>query len=189
MKDLPLAIVSVRSIAPSVRFTELFPPLPATFTAENRSGNRRSIQPYVQTIPVQIVMEGSSRWPEDREAVRRLKSAFQLQMGENLKQDGYHVVMADAEELRVWKDGYCFVLEIFFFGEMQMARRVTLPDGRMKLEDTTEFRELQLKWELFPKLSSALLGIARQHESFGKLGNETEQKPAKLGISMVTRVL
>ncbi|GAV06960.1 hypothetical protein RvY_16866 [Ramazzottius varieornatus] len=210
--DLPLNITSVRSVAPALRFTEVFPPLPATFKL-----NANFVQPFVQSIPVQVVLEGSAKWPENRAAIARLKTAFQLQIAEVLKASNYAAVVTSgsptvtsgsagtattsstlrgagsqfllevgvegtrrkgndlrptayhtsATELQVWKNGWCFTLEIVYLGEIQLSRKVTLPDGRTKLEDTLEHNFLKRKFDLDVKLSGALGGFSRQFESFG----------------------
>ncbi|OWA54268.1 Nucleolar protein 6 [Hypsibius exemplaris] len=164
MADLPLNIVSIRSTSPVVRSTEVFPPIPAALSADKVQAER---QPYLQTIPVQVVMEGSAKWPNERNAVARLKTAFQLKLMEHLKGLDYFVTVADVEALRVWKAGYCFTVEVVYLGEVPLSRKVVLPDGRLKLEDTPQFLILKEKFDLNPKLASAIGGVVGQDESFG----------------------
>ncbi|XP_055354157.1 nucleolar protein 6-like [Paramacrobiotus metropolitanus] len=162
IQDLPLAITAIRSTAPALRHTEPFPPLPATFAPEHRTP-----PPFTRSLPVQVVLEGSSRWPDDRPAIQRLKTAFQLQFAEYLKEAGYRVVVRGVEDVLVWKEGWCFRLEVVYLGEMQLSRRVVLPDGRVKMEDTEEFARLRMEYDLLPKLASGVAGVARLNESFG----------------------
>ena len=77
---------------------------------------------------MQVVLEGSAKWPNDRRAIARLKTAFQLKIAEYLKGLEYSVVVAEVDGVRVWKEGYCFLVQVrncsrtFFNTVLNVAR-------------------------------------------------------------------
>ena len=51
------------------------------------------------------VLEGSGKWPEDLEAVKRLKAAFYIQLGQALERTAGFVVSIDTDHVDICKVG------------------------------------------------------------------------------------
>ena len=67
----------------------------------------------------------------------------------------------------MWKDGYCFLVQVVYLGEVGIARRVMTPQGVARMEDTTLSKRLNHIYDTVPKHHAAISGISSQDESFG----------------------
>ncbi|XP_048255650.1 nucleolar protein 6-like isoform X1 [Haliotis rufescens] len=177
LDDLPLSVKSVQGVAPVFRFAEVFPAMPAIpaniQTTNASTGSEFLPHPdkpapfYMPTMTVMCKLEGSGKWPDDLEAMRRLKAAYFLQLSQALKKKdpAFFVKIAPAH-LDVLKDGYVFRLKIGNMREITLSKMYTSPDGTTQSHDTEESRRLQREYIARPKLTSTLHGIQQQNNTF-----------------------
>ncbi|XP_071110262.1 nucleolar protein 6-like [Haliotis cracherodii] len=177
LDDLPLSVKSVQGVSPVFRFAEVFPAMPAIpaniQTTNASTGSEFLPHPdkpapfYMPTMTVMCKLEGSGKWPDDLEAMRRLKAAYFLQLSQALKKKdpAFFVKIAPAH-LDVLKDGYVFRLKIGNMREITLSKMYTSPDGTTQSHDTEESRRLQREYSARPKLTSTLHGIQQQNNTF-----------------------
>uniref|UniRef100_A0A673CPX8 Nucleolar protein 6 n=1 Tax=Sphaeramia orbicularis TaxID=375764 RepID=A0A673CPX8_9TELE len=94
LEGLPLSITSVQGAHPALRYTQVFPPLPLKldYSFFDRDKISRSLMPkegkpcpaYITPITVICHMEGSGKWPHDPLAIRHIRAAFHISLGELL---------------------------------------------------------------------------------------------------------
>jgi len=133
LKGLPLEITTVQGTSPILRFTDVFPTPPQKFFCSNlltdvhKTGSslkfkkleaQDDLPPKVPKVvePICIVLhlETSGKWPDDVQAIDRLKCAFLIRIGQLLKDQFGLVVQAFPRYLDVCKVISC-VLTLFLF--------------------------------------------------------------------------
>ncbi|NXV02226.1 NOL6 protein, partial [Cettia cetti] len=175
LKELPLTVTAVQGIHPALRYTDVFPPIPMKpiYSFHNRS--KHSLLPleekpcpaYITPLKVICHMEGSGQWPQDKEAIKRIKAAFHLQLAELLQQQHQLVCRPAVTYTDVYKDGYVFRLQVAYHREPLILKEVVTPEGMLKYQDTEESQQLELETLHLPYLTSSLHGLQQQHPGFG----------------------
>lgn len=177
LEGLPLAITSVQGAHPALRYTQVFPPQPTKmdFSFFDKEKISRSLLPkegkpcptYIAPLTVICHMEGSGKWPHDRLAIRHIKAAFHIRLGELLKQHHNYAFRACPTHLDVWKDGLVFRIQIAYHREPQVLRESIGADGLLVVRDTEEAQALEMATIHKPFLTSTLHGLQQQHTCFG----------------------
>ncbi|XP_040977253.1 nucleolar protein 6-like [Aquila chrysaetos chrysaetos] len=111
-------------------------------------------------------MEGNGQWLQDKEAIKRIKAAFHLQLAEFLQQQHQLVCRPVVTHTNVYKDGYIFCLQVAYHQEPLILKEVVAPEGMMKYQDTEESQQLELEMLHLPYLTSSLHGLQQQHPVF-----------------------
>ncbi|XP_067320780.1 nucleolar protein 6 isoform X2 [Anolis sagrei] len=176
LEGLPLTVTSVQGAHPALRYTDVFPPVPVKpdYAYHARIKDPESLLPlaekpcpaYIAPMKVLCHMEGSGQWPQDREAIKRIKAAFQLQLAELLKQQHHLLCRPAPTHTDVFKDGYVFRLQVAYHREPQILKEVVTPEGMLKYQDNPESQELEMETQLLPFLTSSLHGLQQQHPAF-----------------------
>ncbi|XP_015283672.1 PREDICTED: nucleolar protein 6 [Gekko japonicus] len=177
LEGLPLTVTAVQGAHPALRYTDVFPPVPVIpdYAYYARNKDRESLVPlaekpcpvYISPMKVLCHMEGSGQWPQDQEAIRRIKAAFQIQLAELLRRQ-YHLLCRPGPAYTdVYKDGYVFRLRVAYHREPQILKEVVTPEGMLKYQDTEESLRLELETLHLPFLTSTLHGLQQQHPAFG----------------------
>lgn len=177
LDGLPLTVTSVQGAHPALRYTQVFPPVPmkpdySFFRVEK---SHRSLLPlegkpcpaYVPAIKVICHMEGSGKWPQDREAIRHIKAAFHIRLGELLGQQHRLTCRPAPTHLDVYKDGLVFRVQVAYHRELQILRETVTPEGMVRYRDNEEALRLELETVHRPYLTSTLHGLQQQHSVFG----------------------
>lgn len=176
LSDLPLTINSIQGTSPCFRYTEVFPPLPCTFRHREAShlshGVKRFVPSdkhcpvYVHALQVICTLEGSGKWPEEYEAMKRLKVAFHIQLADAIKSEFNVPVKVGLGYVDVLKDNYVFRLILAYNREIAMLKSVRSSDGKLLMRDTDEALSLEKETVELPRLTSTLHGLNQQHPSF-----------------------
>ncbi|KAE8292307.1 Nucleolar protein 6 [Larimichthys crocea] len=177
LEGLPLSITAVQGAHPALRYTQVFPPLPlkldySFFVREKIS---RSLVPkedkpcpaYVTPITVICHMEGSGKWPHDRLAIRHIRAAFHIRLGELLKKHHNYPCKPCPTHLDVWKDGLLFRIQVAYHREPQVLRESVNAEGLLVVRDNEEAQALEMATIHKPLLTSTLHGLQQQHQCFG----------------------
>ncbi|KAF3821317.1 hypothetical protein GH733_011470 [Mirounga leonina] len=116
LEGLPLTVSAVQGAHPVLRYTEVFPPTPVrpAYSFYEQFRERASLLPrpdkpcpaYVEPMTVVCHLEGSGQWPQDAEAIRRVRAAFQLRLAELLTQQHGLQCRATATHTDVLKVGF-----------------------------------------------------------------------------------
>ncbi|XP_004600255.2 nucleolar protein 6 [Sorex araneus] len=176
LKELPLTVSAVQGAHPVLRYTEVFPPTPVYPAASfyKRLPDSSSLLPrpdkpcpaYVEPLTVVCHLEGSGQWPQDAEAIRRVRAAFQLRLAELLRQQHGLQCRPAAEHTDVLKDGFVFRVHVAYQKEPQILREMRSPEGMISLRDTPASLRLERATRHLPLLTSALHGLQQQHPAF-----------------------
>ncbi|XP_025215608.1 nucleolar protein 6 isoform X2 [Theropithecus gelada] len=176
LEGLPLTVSAVQGAHPVLRYTEVFPPTPVRPASSfyEPLQERSSLLPrldkpcpaYVEPMTVVCHLEGSGQWPQDAEAVQRVRAAFQLRLAELLTQQHGLQCRATATHTDVLKDGFVFRIRIAYQREPQILKEVQSPEGMISLRDTPASLRLERDTRQLPLLTSALHGLQQQHPAF-----------------------
>lgn len=176
LKELPLTVSAVQGTHPVLRYTEVFPPAPmhpaSSFYEHQREHAALLPRPdkpcpaYVEPMTVVCHLEGSGQWPQDAEAIRRVRAAFQLRLSELLKQHHGLQCRPASEYTDVLKDGFVFRICVAYQKEPQILRETRSPEGMISLRDTPASLRLEKNTRHLPLLTSALHGLQQQHPAF-----------------------
>ncbi|KAL1469435.1 hypothetical protein MTO96_025044 [Rhipicephalus appendiculatus] len=157
LHDLPLTVSSVRGTSPTLRLTEVFPPLKGGFA---------HIPHLIPVSTVVVHMEATGKWPDDLEALRRVKAAFHLTLARLLCDNEHLITAAHPEYVDVFKGGFVFRVRIAAHKEIGLARQSIAPNGAIKIRDTELSSKIELETEILPGLTSTLHGLQQQHSTF-----------------------
>lgn len=146
--------------------------------------------------PVVCHLEGSGQWPQDAEAIRRVRAAFQLRLAELLMQQHGLQCRATATHTDVLKvrlvqgretpaegwvlqadrylpshalfqqDGFVFRIRVAYQREPQILKEMRSPEGMISLRDTPASLRLEKDTKQLPLLTSALHGYGPLHRLF-----------------------
>uniref|UniRef100_A0A665T8J3 Nucleolar protein 6 n=1 Tax=Echeneis naucrates TaxID=173247 RepID=A0A665T8J3_ECHNA len=122
LEGLPLSITAVQGAHPVLRYTQVFPPVPLKldYSFFEREKTSRSLIPkedkpcpaYITPITVICHMEGSGKWPHDRLAIRHIRTAFHICLGELLKKHHNYTCRPCPTHLDVWKVFYLVCVDV-----------------------------------------------------------------------------
>ncbi|XP_077418497.1 nucleolar protein 6 isoform X2 [Vanacampus margaritifer] len=177
LDGLPLSITSVQGAHSSLRYTQVFPPVPLKFDYSFFDKQKafqlllpkvdKPCPAYVNPITVICHMEGSGKWPHNRVAIRHIRAAFHIRLGELLKTQHHYTCKPCATYLDVWKDGFVFRIQVAYHREPQVLRERVTPEGLLVVRDNEEAQSLELSTIHKPLLTSTLHGLQQQHPCFG----------------------
>ncbi|XP_034548589.1 nucleolar protein 6 [Notolabrus celidotus] len=177
LEDLPLSITSVQGAHPALRYTQVFPPVPLKldYSFFDKEKTFRSLVPkeekpcpaYITPITVICHMEGSGKWPHDRLAIRHLRAAFHIRLGELLKKNHNYTCRPCPTHLDVCKDGFVFRIHVAYHREPQVLRESVNAEGLSVVRDKEEAQALEMSTIHKPLLTSTLHGLQQQHQCFG----------------------
>ena len=129
LKDIPLTIKSIDGIDSSFRFTD--PNVPSQHSTPPREAySKNTIQvpkpkKKFTSTPVHnavIQFESSGKWPDDIDAIQRIKAAFHNKLSECVQKQLKLVSVATPSFVDVVKNGYVFRLHIGHYREMVLCR-------------------------------------------------------------------
>ncbi|XP_069482963.1 nucleolar protein 6 [Ambystoma mexicanum] len=176
LDGLPLTVTSVQGTHSVLRYTDVFPPVPVKpdYEFHQQVKQRNSLIPllekpcpaYVAPLKVICHMEGSGKWPQDKEAIKRVKAAFHIRLGELLKEQHRLICRATATHTDVYKDGFVFRIQVAYHREPHFMKELVTPDGMLKYRDTEESRKLEMETLHLPYLTSTVHGLQQQHPAF-----------------------
>eukprot|EP01083_Nonionella_stella_P148184 468683_1 len=108
LKKIPLMILSIEATHPALRHCGVFPPRPIDWDLVKPQNPSDSVEP----IEVVVEFEAHNKWPEDFNAIQRIKTAFYVKFAESL-QNQFSIPSAMAADfLDVFVDDFAFRLRI-----------------------------------------------------------------------------
>ncbi|XP_012273791.1 nucleolar protein 6 [Orussus abietinus] len=179
LTDLPLAITGVQGSSSVLRYTKVFPPLATaprvqpgiTEESENclilKERMLEIVPRLVHSVEGTIQLSTSGKWPDELEAIQKMKAAFNIQIGEGLRKQYQLRTHASLQHLDVMKEGFVFRLRIAQQKEIALLKQEIGEDGVIKYRDNEESIALETKLFNLPKLNGALHGLHTQQPSFG----------------------
>ncbi|XP_050522298.1 nucleolar protein 6 [Daktulosphaira vitifoliae] len=179
LDGLPLTVTSVQGVSPVLRYTDVIPPLSRSHTDEKRIKNTKGncvlastdemkiVPGYVQPIEGIIQFASSGKWPNDLHAVKRMITAFYINLAARLTNEYNLVSQPFVDYIDVMKNGFVFRYRIYYPGEVSLLKKEVMPDGMVRYKDTDESLNLERLMVQLPTLTSSLHGLHLQYQSFG----------------------
>ncbi|XP_066272586.1 nucleolar protein 6-like [Branchiostoma lanceolatum] len=176
LQDLPLNVTSIQGTSPVFRYAEVFPPRPAQMKkTKHKTVVHGHIQvpvtgqpcpPFVPALKVICHMEGSGKWPEEADAIKRVKAAFHIKLGELLHKQHGLVTSAATGHVDIAMAGFVFRLVIAYHREVNILKLERTAEGLLRERDNETSRQLERDTVMLPKLTSALHGLQQLYSSF-----------------------
>ncbi|XP_066994077.2 nucleolar protein 6 isoform X2 [Anabrus simplex] len=180
VKDIPLDVSSVQGISPVFRFCEVFPPIAADVSikrVQKYVGNtllltedllkHNRVPAWIPPIEAVIQLGLSGKWPNDLEAVRRIRAAFNVKIAKCLTDQFELSTHPYPDYVDVYKDGFVFRLRVAYQREIALLKQKITPEGLTKFQDSEESSYLEEKIVFLPTITGALHGLHQQFSSFG----------------------
>ncbi|XP_024940581.1 nucleolar protein 6 isoform X2 [Cephus cinctus] len=178
LTDLPLTISGIQGSSAVLRYTDVFPPLATVHLPEKnlearencyifRDATLNRLPKLVPCIEASIQLSSSGKWPDEIEAVRKVKTAFHIQIAECLRKNNQLKTQAGPHYVDVLKEGYVFRLTVAHQKEINLLKQQIDEDGVIKYRDNKQSIELEKKLFHLPKITGALHGLHSQEPSFG----------------------
>ena len=122
LDNLPLRVKNVRGAHSSFSYTSPITITPHSLLLKKRS-KEVSSSLYIEPIPVVINFESSNRWPDKLEAIRVLKGAFYIKIGEALEGLSSKFIQTHStyDYLDVFHKGFAFRIFIRLEKEIQQV--------------------------------------------------------------------
>lgn len=172
LNDLPLEIVSVLGIDSIFRYADVTPPL-ANGSVTKRGFINKQLKGKFRAQKVLngiIQLSPSGKWPDDLDAMRRIKGAFYIEIEKKMaSQFPRTAVCVTNDSIEAMKNKLLFRLKIVHPKEVALAKEdISSSNNLTKLYRTNEHSlQLELQGTIMPKLTSALHGLHHQCPSFG----------------------
>ncbi|KAI8044908.1 nucleolar protein 6 [Drosophila gunungcola] len=160
LNDLPLEIVSISGTSAVFRYCEPQPVLP-----QARVAGSHILTSHVQRVIIQLGQSG--KWPNELTALRALKTAFLIEIGEKLEAQCRLQWVLSAEGLLVLKQGFCFLIELAHSKELALLKQEVTERGVTTYVDNPASRALERHHYILPKVSGALHSLHQTHSAFG----------------------
>ncbi|KAL1501518.1 hypothetical protein ABEB36_006825 [Hypothenemus hampei] len=176
--QMSLNISGILGLSDVFSYTDVFPPIansqfPKSFTKLKQKHlvldpkNCTELPYYLKPIDLIVNLEHSSKWPNDLEAVRHVKTSFYLEMSKML-QDKYNIVSnVNNNFLQVSYGGAIFRFRLFVQKEVSLMKKVTADDGAVAYMDNKSSIEYEKTLKILPKVTIALKGLHMQYSSYG----------------------
>ncbi|XP_050422991.1 nucleolar protein 6 [Adelges cooleyi] len=180
LEGLPLIVNSVQGVSAVLRYADVIPPLSRSHADDKKTKKTKGkcvlastddelkIAPgFVQPIEGILQFASSGKWPNELPAVRRMKTAFYINLAARLNQECNLVAQPFIDYVDVMKNGFVFRFRIYYPGEVALLKKETMPDGMVRYRDTEESVQLERSMVQLPTLTSSLHGLHSQYHSFG----------------------
>lgn len=167
-------------------YTEAFPPLacrfrPAEGVTEVKGvnvvfGNKLSMAPrYIQPLDLVLHLgkfnftlltvlysfwgvEHSSKWPNDLEAVRHIKTSFYLEISDMLKDSHNIISRVSRDYLEVFYQGLVFRYRLYVAKEVALMKKDVTSTGSTAYTTNADSEEYEKTLNILPKVIGALKG-------------------------------
>lgn len=163
LSDLPLEITTVLGVDPIFRYCDPSPPLQNAI--QNTKGlvykqyDAKFRAPKVLNGIIQLASSG--KWPDDLEAMKRIKAAFYIEIANKMNSRYKEsVVQVYSDCIEVLKNNFLYRLKIFHPKEVALTRETLSSTNNLtKLyKNNAESLKLEFSGLIMPKLTSSLHG-------------------------------
>lgn len=182
LKDLPLNINNVNGLSSVFRLTDVFAPMSCCFNYDLKDekymcyklGNKlvpkyplgSVLPPYVKPLKIVCQLEASGKWPDDLECIKRLKTAFYLEIAKTLKNHYGLLALASLDYCDILYKGFVFRLSVCTMSELLCLKSSLNEQGIMISKETEESINYEKKMIYIPKLTNFLYSIQHKYAAF-----------------------
>ncbi|XP_058116065.1 nucleolar protein 6 [Anopheles ziemanni] len=171
LRKIPLTINAILGTDSVFRYTDPDPPRP---TSQAALVNGQLVFLCGKPVHATIQLEASGKWPEELVAIRRLKTAFYLQIAKSLSSsrtaNELPAAQAFEDYLDVLHEKYVFRFVIIHQREITIMREYLSENLVTRLQrDTVDSIALEMQASILPKLTAILHGLHLSNSSFGSV--------------------
>lgn len=123
------------------------------FTLDDKS---HKLLNYFKPLEVILHLEGSGKWPDELAALRRVKAAFHIEISKSLISQLGLSAVPHIDYFDVFHDGFVYRVTIASNKEISLTQKIS----------TNKASELQMKFEILPKLNTCLNNLNLRNSSF-----------------------
>ncbi|XP_059610144.1 nucleolar protein 6 [Phlebotomus argentipes] len=163
LEDLPLEITGVQGTSAVFRYCDPIENFPNGYCVSHE-GWKIFYGKQIYDGVLQLSVSG--KWPDDVDAIGKLKQAFYLELAKKLTKSGVKFSRVSGNAIEILKEGFIFRFKLAHTKEL-MLRKQVLINGISKQRDSPESVQFEKELFILPRLSSALNGIHQQFNSFG----------------------
>lgn len=178
LSEVPLLMASIEGVSSCFRYSEVFPPLSVLHEEDPNNSfveghilklkNKGiGVPSYTPALKAVITFEGSGKWPDDVEAIKRVKAEFHIEIAKFVNSKLCLMAVPFTTHIDIFKDGYVFRFEVACHKEIYLLKQIRTANGVLKVQDNAESKRLEISTEILPKLNSILHGLHQQHNTFG----------------------
>ena len=120
---------------------------------------------WIPALPALVSLELSGKWPEDLEALRRVKSSFLASICKCLQEMKISSSLSK-DKVRVLTQGFVFELKIAHPRELALLKRLEEDDSKHTSSDQSLSANFQLHNFNLPHISSVINGLNAQFPAF-----------------------
>lgn len=164
LEGLALDITGILGTSPIFYYSEPKKNYPNGFCSREENSTQVI---YGETVyDAVLTLAVSGKWPEDVEAMKRLKAAFYLEIGSKIRGIKGLFCSVAVDSVSIMRGGYTFRFRLAHSKELQLMRQ-SVVDGVVIYRDNRESLAMEKDLFIKPTLASALHGLHQQHNAFG----------------------
>ncbi|CAF3742018.1 unnamed protein product [Rotaria magnacalcarata] len=183
--ELPLKINNIIGVDETFRYTNVFPPLPASFQTDLHKirsiehdkyaliprSTSRYAPPYSQSLLVVCQLEMNSSNDIGFETLERIKHSkilYYIQLSKLLKEKFHYTSRATADCCYVEKNNYVYRLMVTYHKEIYLIESESGKKNELerKIKKTNQSKQLRYNTEYLPKINAAIYGVSQQFAQY-----------------------
>ncbi|XP_074602146.1 nucleolar protein 6 Mat89Ba [Brevipalpus obovatus] len=172
LSSLPLAVAKIQGVSPCLRGTHPFPPKKCeqffsphfyvdklSCKSFKKPSAKFYLTPYIEPVHVVFGMEASGKWPNELEAFRKTKTAFYIEMSEQLAKQYGIKSKVNPNYLDALYDEVVFRVQLSCNKELTLLRQIVNEKGMIETMESEEANILEKLTIHLPIISSAINGV------------------------------
>lgn len=164
LEGLPLDITGILGTSPIFYYAEPRRNYPNGYCS--REENSTEVIYGEAFYEAVLTLAVSSKWPEDVEAMKRLKAAFYVEIGNRIRRIKGLFCRVAVDSVYIMRGGYTFRFTLAHSKELQLMRQ-SVADGVVAYRDNRDSLAMERDLFIKPTLASALHGLHQQHNAYG----------------------
>ncbi|KAF7272687.1 hypothetical protein GWI33_014551 [Rhynchophorus ferrugineus] len=172
-----LIVTAVLGVSDTLCLTDPCGPIASNIKPEVNGGsvcgrrmaneNSDGIQRYLKAIDLVIHLEHSSKWPNDLQAVRYIKTSFYLEISSQLKRTHNISSVVTQDVLCVYYKGLVFRFTLYVPKEIALLKKGTTELGAVQYLGTADTFQMERDLLILPRIMAGLRGLQYNNPSFG----------------------
>ncbi|XP_030756647.1 nucleolar protein 6 [Sitophilus oryzae] len=177
--QMSLSITGILGLSDTFCYCNVYPPIARDndYKSKNckvqensiifNTENVDEIPQYVQANQLVLYLEHSSKWPNNLEGVRHIKTTFLLEISKKLSEIYNIKSRVTKNHLDVFYEGLIFRYILYVPKEVALMKKATSDSGVVKYVESQNTLNIERDLNILPKIIGALKGLQLQFPSFG----------------------
>ncbi|XP_018576500.1 nucleolar protein 6 [Anoplophora glabripennis] len=177
--QMSLKITGIQGVSDVYNFTELFPPIPANYevrhsltTIRNNNivfleKNPECVPRFVQPVKCVLLLEHSSKWPNNLQALRHIKTSFYLEISKNLQTTHNILSHVTSDFIDIYFEGIVLRYSLYIPKEVALIKKEITETGLTCYTESQDSLKMENNLNVLPKVVGALKGVQSMYPSYG----------------------